>query len=342
MKKLTALLAVLLMCSLLPTMPAMAIGYDDIFESEDTTYCYWTGSGISWITGAANAPVSLYKRGEENATSISGYFPGTIVERLADEQNGFIKVRIGGSTGYLRANAVTDAAPCDPPLALLASSVQDIEIFSGVAANAKVIGAYPGGTMLTLLGMRSDGWCHVLVNGQIGFVKSNRLNPSPVFGEAYAGVTQNDVGETVAAAAADEAIICCPNSNDMLNLRKRADITAPSIGKYYNGTVVRLLEAPKDGWVKVSIADQAEGYVQVDYLAMQGQNVTLCHRQMVIDNKSGSGLNVRAKPNTDGEKLAEYKNGQEVTVIGQWYNDWYHIIVDGQYGFVLDRLSEIE
>ena len=137
-------------------------------------------------------------------------------------------------------------------------------------------------------------------------------------------------------------IICCSNINEMLSLRKRADITAPSLGKYYNGTVVKLLEAPKNGWVKVQIAGQAEGYVQTSYLAMEGQSVTVGHRQMVIDNKSGTGLNMRSKPETNGKKIALYDNGVEVTVIGQWYNGWYHIVVDGQYGFVLDRLSEIK
>lgn len=336
--KLTKLLALVAVCCLLFTVPAFAVGYDEV-QSENA---YWTEDNMAYVTGLANVPVSLYKRGEDGATSISSYFPGVIVEKQGEESNGYIKVRIGSSSGYFRAQDLTAEAPCTPPLTLIASSVEDVELYAGVAANAKVVAAYPGGTMLTVLGVRSDGWAHVLVNGQVGFIKCSRLAPSPVFGEAFDGVTENDLGETVAAASADEAVICCPNSNDMLSLRKRADISAPYIGKYYNGTIVKLLETPKDGWVKVQIGGQAEGYVQTSHLAMSGQNVTVCHREMVIANKSGTGLNMRAKPETDGKKIQLYENGTVVTVIGQWYNDWYHVIVDGQYGFMQNRLAEID
>lgn len=336
MMKLTRLLALAAACCLLFTIPAFAAGYDDVLPENS----YWTEDGMAYVTGLANTPVALYKRGEDGSTSICGYFPGVIAEQVAEESNGYIKVRIGSSTGYFRTQDLTDTAPCTPPLTLVASAAEDAEIRSSIAANGKVLAAYPGGTMVAVLGVRSDGWAQVLVEGQVGFVKCDKLSPMPVYGEAFEGVEEDDKGETVAAAASDEAIVCCPNANDMLSLRKRADITAPSIGKYYNGTVVKLLDTPKDGWVKVQIAGQAEGYVQTSHLAMEGQNVTVCHRQMVIDNPGGTGLNMRSRPETDGKKIALYENGTEVTVIGQWYNDWYHIVVDGQYGFVLNRLSE--
>ena len=92
----------------------------------------------------------------------------------------------------------------------------------------------------------------------------------------------------------------------------------------------------------MQIGELAEGYVQTSHLAMNGQNVTVCHREMVIANKSGTGLNMRSKPETNGKKIQLYENGTVVTVIGQWYNDWYHVIVDGQYGFMQNRLAEID
>ena len=162
--KLTKLLALVAVCCLLFTVPAFAVGYDEV-QSENA---YWTEDNMAYVTGLANVPVSLYKRGEDGATSISSYFPGVIVEKQGEESNGYIKVRIGSSSGYFRAQDLTAEAPCTPPLTLIASSVEDVELYAGVAANAKVVAAYPGGTMLTVLGVRSDGWAHVLVNGQVG------------------------------------------------------------------------------------------------------------------------------------------------------------------------------
>lgn len=337
MTKLTKLLVLAIACCLLLTAPALAVGYEDVLPENS----YWTEANMAYITGLPGTPVSLYKRAEEGSTSICGYFPGVIVEQISEAENGFVKVRIGSSTGYLGTNFIAAESACTPPLTNI-TSMEDVDLRGSIAANGKTIASLPNGTMIAVLGVRSDGWVQVIANGQVGFVKANTLFPMPVFGEGFTGVTENDKGETVTAAAADEAIICCSNINEMLSLRKRADIAAPAIGKYYNGTVVKLLEAPKNGWVKVQIAGQAEGYVQTSYLAMEGQSVTVGHRQMVIDNKSGTGLNMRSKPETNGKKIALYDNGTEVTVIGQWHNGWYHIVVDGQYGFVLDRLSEIK
>ena len=204
MAKLSKLLALAIACCLLLTTPALAVGYEDM-PAENS---YWTEANMAYITGLPGTPVSLYKRAEEGSTSICGYFPGVIVEQIAEPENGFVKVRIGSSTGYLATHSIAAESSCIPPLTNV-TSLEDVDLRGSIAANGKTIAALPNGTMITVLGVRSDGWVQVIANGQVGFVKANNLFPMPVFGEGFTGVTENDKGETVTVAASDEAIICC-------------------------------------------------------------------------------------------------------------------------------------
>lgn len=397
MKMLNKLLVAMMVLSLLLTVPALAVGYEDILpgelmlagekqvyaEASDTaaslatcvggdmievldvqdgwvkvalfdgtegwitadgvsSACYWTEENMQYVISVGNAPVPLYKRAQEGATCINTTFSGVIVERIGEETDGFVKVQVGTTSGYIRTNTLTSENPGTPPHVLLASSVDGIALKSGVSANAKTIATIPGATEVVLLSVRSDGWCQILVDGVTGFVKNTQLNPAPKFGVRFNGLAQDDSASVVTTASSNEAIVCCPNASDTLGLRKRADIGAPAIGEYYNGTVVELIEEPADGWVKISIAGQAEGYVQMDYLATSGQKVAVAQPKMVIDNRSGSGLNMREKPDTSGKKIELFKNGTEVVVLGQWNNGWYHVQVGDQFGFMQDRLSEIE
>ena len=304
--------------------------------------CYWTEENMQYVVSVGGMPVPLYKRAAEGATSINTTFTGVIVERIGEEKDGFVKVQIGNTNGYIRVSALTDEMPCTPPVTLLASSVEGVALKSGVSANGKTIATLPGATEVVLLNVRSDGWCQILVDGISGFVKNTQLSPVPKFGMRFDGISAEGPACVVSSVAANEAIICNPNASDTLSLRKRPEIGAPSLGEYYNGTIVTLIEAPEKGWVKVSVNGQAEGYVQLDYLAMSGQKVASAQPRMVIDNHGGSGLNMREKPNTSGKKIVLFKNGTEVTVLGVWNNGWYHVQVEDQIGFMQDRLSEIE
>lgn len=314
-------------------------------EPGSVTSClYWTADNMAWVVSEKpTEAVKLYKRAAENANAISEYYHGTIVARLGAAENGYVKVQIGSSTGYMLESDLSATAVEAPPTSLIAP-LTGAEVVSAPRVNAAVVGNIACNTQITVLGVRADGWAHVLVDGAVGFTKNSHLTPTPVFADTFVGLDP-DGFQLVAAANESEAVVCSPNAADLLNLRKSPSATAKSLGEYFNGTVVTLLEAPDNGWVKVSVANgQAIGYMQVDYLAMQPQQVVVCHEKMVINNTTGKGLNLRDKSSTDAKTHGLRYNGETVTVIGYCSNGWCHVVAeDGQTGFMqAARLSEAE
>lgn len=67
------------------------------------------------------------------------------------------------------------------------------------------------------------------------------------------------------------AVVSNPNPADRLNLRVRADRSADSYGKFYNGTPVRVLKTSGD-WCKVQVGeDGLTGWMVKEYLAFGDQ-----------------------------------------------------------------------
>ncbi len=61
------------------------------------------------------------------------------------------------------------------------------------------------------------------------------------------------------------AVVCNPDPADRLNLREKPDQKSGSLGKYYNGTPVQVVEYGRE-WCFV-IAGSATGWMMTDYLA---------------------------------------------------------------------------
>lgn len=64
------------------------------------------------------------------------------------------------------------------------------------------------------------------------------------------------------------AVVHNPDAADRLNLRAAPNKEAESLGKYYNGVWVQILEELNNGWVRVRIGNRgvAEGYMMKAYL----------------------------------------------------------------------------
>ena len=69
----------------------------------------------------------------------------------------------------------------------------------------------------------------------------------------------------LASAENDVLYVANPKPEDRLHLRKEANTSSGSLGKYYNGVQVEALEFRKDGWVRVKL-DDTMGYMRSEYL----------------------------------------------------------------------------
>ena len=70
----------------------------------------------------------------------------------------------------------------------------------------------------------------------------------------------------LASAENDVLYVANPKPEDRLHLRKEANTSSGSLGKYYNGVQVEALEFRKDGWVRVKL-DDTMGYMRSEYLS---------------------------------------------------------------------------
>lgn len=118
------------------------------------------------------------------------------------------------------------------------------------------------------------------------------------------------------------ALVSNPNPADRLNLRAQPDKKSPSLGKYYSGAPVRILENKGD-WARVEILG-AEGWMMTEYLAIGEamKNVDFAGPQlMTIDG----GAMLYAEPAEDAA-IAMVEGGLgSMQVIGIVNETWYHV-----------------
>ena len=121
----------------------------------------------------------------------------------------------------------------------------------------------------------------------------------------------------------DWAVVNNPNPADRLHLRVKADRGAKSLGKYYNGTPVRILEKKGD-WVHVDVFG-VTGWMMKEYLALgsAGHAVEAVFPSRVAIEAKADHF-VYAEPET-GHPIANYQDTQHgLLVLAIVGDDWYH------------------
>ncbi len=130
------------------------------------------------------------------------------------------------------------------------------------------------------------------------------------------------------------ALVDNPSPRDRLHLRARPDREAKSLGKYYSGTPVEILGYPNEIWAHVRIGTR-EGYMLRAYLAADAIAVA-APPIVTIRNTSGTGLNLRAAPESKGKIIRLIENGERVTVLGVTKN-YLHVRAGADTGFIRNK-----
>jgi len=134
------------------------------------------------------------------------------------------------------------------------------------------------------------------------------------------------------------ALVKSDKPTDRLHLRTSPSTNAESIGRYYSGTPVRILEDQGE-WAKVSVAG-IQGYMMKKFLTF-GQDMLNVERwfpsKYLVEADAVQGVNVYASPGThaaivgvlhDGSGSAQY-------ILANVGDDWYHVLCDdGLSGYV--------
>ena len=134
------------------------------------------------------------------------------------------------------------------------------------------------------------------------------------------------------------AMVANPNPADRLHLRERSEKSSLSLGKYYNGTPVSVLNRDGD-WLLSRIGEATggqRGYMKKEYLVLgqAGQPLRLDTSDMPQLSTQEAFLKVYTAPQSS---LYDYlPSSSMMKVIGIIGSDWYHVWFPetGEYGFV--------
>lgn len=141
----------------------------------------------------------------------------------------------------------------------------------------------------------------------------------------------------IPAAGAENAVRWIDGGNaDRVHLRENPSTTADSLGLYYTGTDVIVIDW-YDEWAWVMIGD-VTGYVMAEYLT-NDQPIKL-GPWYVVDNPHSTWVNLRMSPSMDGMIVMCPDNGEMVHILGETADGWSYVECDGVMGYmVTDYLS---
>ncbi len=181
--------------------------------------------------------------------------------------------------------------------------------------DAKVLKQYPTGTWMTVLSEEGD-WSKVEVGGQTGYVMSKYLSDT-------------DRGDTMYVRT---------NTGRGLNLRDEPSTEGNIVTSFKPGTAVTILTHGKT-WHRVSIGGLT-GYMSAQYLSASASNsgsATQSGKTGTVQNPGANQvLLLRETASTDARVLGHYKNGTQVSIIGE-SGDFYKVKVAGKTGYMMKK-----
>lgn len=284
-----------------------------------------------------NPQERLHLRQSPNAQgrSLGKYYTGTAVAVLEEVSDQWARVRIGqwpgAVEGYMMRSFLSSdggsGASAQPVVRVVEGT--RLNLRSGPSTDAQSFGLYEGGTPVTVMGIDRH-WYHVNVNGQTGFMMAEYLTPML----DYTLSSPNEGQSTLAYGVVNN-----PDPKDRLHLRVSPNSSSQSLGKYYNGVTVQILEKG-NGWVKVRIGN-LDGYMDSSFLLMDAPDGSVAPAMPVVrvESSSGKKLNLRAGQSQKTASLGLYDNGTPVEVLGITPT-WYHVKIGGQMGFMMAEYLE--
>ncbi|MDR0928502.1 MAG: SH3 domain-containing protein [Oscillospiraceae bacterium] len=132
--------------------------------------------------------------------------------------------------------------------------------------------------------------------------------------------------------------------SDRVHLRAEPSKDADSMGLYFAGTYVEVLDERTADWVWVRIGEET-GYIMRQYLqfTMQFDMLARTASQQPLglaNNLGGAFVNLRPAPVEAGQPLLGVGNGALVTIAGETDDHWYYVRdeMSGQWGYMLASL----
>lgn len=263
------------------------------------------------------------------AVSLGKYYTGAPVALTGVRRNGYLQASIGSVQGWVDERYVTTdgwSFVNELPQVSINNRGSGANLRAGASTSTPIIGWYPHGASVTILGVREDEWYHVAVAGQMGYMSSTLLSQTFPWHLS----TDSDAPAISGSIAAGSSRYV--SASQGAHLRVGSSMSSRSLGVFYSGCPVNIISYTRTGWVYVRIGELS-GYMDSSCLTATRPNLT--GRSRTIVNPYGTGLNLRTLPTTDSSVLRLCRNHTAVSVLGDLADGWCYVQTDGQCGYMM-------
>lgn len=217
-----------------------------------------SASALTYGTGTVTGD-TLRLRSEASTSSsiLTTVTKGTQVVVLENQTNGWYKVDVSGSVGYMSADylSVTVQAETDLGTGTLNTDGASLNLRSGPGTGYSKVASIPANAELTITGIE-NGWYKTSYNGNEGYVSSD-----------YITLSTSSSAETTATEPIDTTRTGIPNTDgSSLNLRSGPGTGYSKVASIPSSAVLTITDE-ESGWYKTSYNGKT-GYVSADYITI--------------------------------------------------------------------------
>ncbi len=217
-----------------------------------------SASALTYGTGTVTGD-TLRLRSEASTSSsiLTTVTKGTQVVVLENQTNGWYKVDVSGSVGYMSADylSVTVQAETDLGTGTLNTDGASLNLRSGPGTGYSKVASIPANAELTITGIE-NGWYKTSYNGNEGYVSSD-----------YITLSASSSAETTATEPIDTTRTGIPNTDgSSLNLRSGPGTGYSKVASIPSSAVLTITDE-ESGWYKTSYNGKT-GYVSADYITI--------------------------------------------------------------------------
>ncbi len=199
--------------------------------------------------------LKLFSKPDTGAKSLGKFANGTTVQVL-DIKDDWAHVQLYGAQGYMPLDALVFTDKFNDLVHITwgrkrQTMAEPLRLYEGPSEKAPAVVITEDVSMRIL---DTEGvWYHVLMKEREGYIPVQDLNVVHSQMPDY----ENNISYCVVAN---------PKSQDRLHLREQPSTKSRSLGRYFNGTQVEIIDQTnQDGWVHVRVEGQ-EGYMMLQYL----------------------------------------------------------------------------
>ena len=200
-----------------------------------------SGGSASGSNGSVKGSDVRMRSGPGTNYSILGTYQNGTALTVTGTENGWSKVTIGGTSGYIRSDYVSGGA--DSKTGYIKGT--GVRMRSGASTTSSILGVYNTGTEMTITG-ESGNWYKVSYGGNDGYVSKDYMTTT----KPSSGGSTSQTGYI--------------KGNDV-RLRSGAGTSYSILGTYNNGTPLTITGTSGD-WTAVTI-NGVKGYVNSAYVS---------------------------------------------------------------------------